>query len=201
MWPMAAVETLGELAGLADPRSFAVNPPQLLDLMSTGPAGTVPLYAPLLFGYTNYQRPTAAGRRLSFGTPPAFGELPSTVLGGAGLGVSAFSAHPADAAAFAAWMSGREAQRDVVLPAEGQPSSGSVWRDPTADALVGGFFSGTRSTIEASHVRPRDPWWPDYQEVAGVRLVEALRSRAAPALIRDELNRLLETARTEEPHR
>jgi multiple sugar transport system substrate-binding protein len=197
-WSLEAAYILTELVRAVDPRCFDLNPPRLLDLMSAGAADDAPVYAPLLFGYTNYQRPTAPGRRLSFRTPPAFGELPASVLGGAGLGVSAFSAHPTEAAAFAAWMSGTEAQRDFVLPADGQPSSRTVWHDPDADAVVGGFFSGTRATIEASHVRPRDPWWPDYQEVAGIRLVQALRSGTAPGPIRDELNRLLNAARTEE---
>jgi multiple sugar transport system substrate-binding protein len=201
MWPREAIASLSELAGLVDPRSFQVNPPQLLDLMSTGPEDDAPLYAPLLFGYTNYQRPTARGRRLSFCAPPAFGERPAAVLGGAGLAVSAFSEHPSEAAAFAAWMSGTETQRDVVLPAEGQPSSRAVWVDPEADAVVGGFFSGTRSTIESSYVRPRDPWWPAYQEAAGVALVEALRSGATPDAIHDDLDRLLTTARDKELNR
>jgi multiple sugar transport system substrate-binding protein len=201
MWPREAIATLCELAGLVDPRSFQVNPPQLLDLMSTGPQDDAPLYAPLLFGYTNYQRPTARGRRLSFCAPPAFGDRPAAVLGGAGLAVSAFSEHPSEAAAFAAWMSGTETQRDVVLPAEGQPSSRAVWVDPEADALVGGFFSGTRSTIESSHVRPRDSWWPAYQEAAGIALVQALRAETAPDAIRDDLDRLLATARDKELNR
>lgn len=198
MWPIEAIATLCELAGLADPRSFLVNPPQLLDLMSTGRADDVPLYSPLLFGYTNYQRPTARGRRLSFGAPPAFGDRPAAVLGGAGLAVSSFSGHPSEAAAFAAWMSGTETQRDVVLPAGGQPSSRAVWVDPEADAVVGGFFSGTRSTIESSHLRPRDAWWPAYQEAAGLALVQALRSGAAPDAIHDDLDRLLAIARDKE---
>lgn len=201
MWPREAIATLCELAGLVDPRSFQVNPPQLLDLMSTGPQDDAPLYAPLLFGYTNYQRSTARGRRLSFCTPPAFGDRPSAVLGGAGLAVSAFSEQPYEAAAFAAWMSGTQTQRDIVLPSDGQPSSRAVWLDPEADALVGGFFSATRSTIESSHVRPRDPWWPAYQEAAGIALVQALRSGAPPDAIRDDLDRLLATARDKELNR
>jgi multiple sugar transport system substrate-binding protein len=76
-----------------------------------------------------------------------------------------------------------------------------VWADPDADALVGGFFSATRSTIEASHVRPRDPWWPAYQEAAGIALVEALRSGATPDSIQNDLDRLLTTARDKELNR
>jgi multiple sugar transport system substrate-binding protein len=95
-------------------------------------------------------------------------------------------------------MASPAAQRDVVLPADGQPSSRSVWHDPAADELVGGFFSGTRTTIESAHVRPRDPWWPDYQEAAGLTVVQGLRAGTGPNGILDELNRLLALARNEE---
>ena len=70
------------------------------------------------------------------------------MLGGAGLAVSAASAHPAEAAAFAAWASGAEAQHDIVARTGGQPGHRSAWDDPELDALAGGFYSGTRASIE-----------------------------------------------------
>lgn len=193
-WPLQAVELLGELVRHLDQRSFDANPPKMLALMSES-NGTAPVYVPLAFGYTNYQRPTGSGRRLTFGAPPTFGGPPSAVLGGAGLAVSCSSPHQAEAARFAAWMSGAQAQRDIVLHAEGQPSSRTVWDDPSADALVGGFFSGTRSTIESAYVRPRDPWWPGYQEAAGLMLARALRAEEPAEEIRDGLDRMLLEAR------
>jgi multiple sugar transport system substrate-binding protein len=63
---------------------------------------------------------------------------------------------------------------------------------------VGGFFSGTLATIENSHLRPRNPWWPAYQEAAGLALVDLLRNGAAPTAIHDDLTRLLDGMRTEE---
>ena len=93
---------------------------------------------------------------------------------------------------------GADAQRSIVLPADGQPGSRSVWHDHDADAVVGGFFSGTRATIENSHLRPRDSWWPAYQEAAGLALVDLLRTGASPSTIHEDLTRLLDGARTEE---
>lgn len=198
-WSMEAVYILTELVRAVSPRCFALNPPRLLDLMSAGTADDVPVYAPLLFGYTNYQRPTAPGRRLTFVDVPSVGPQPAgAVLGGAGLAVSAYGRHPEEAARFAAWLAGTDAQRTVVLPHGGQPGSRSVWHDPDADAVVGGFFSGTRATIENSHLRPRDPWWPAYQEAAGLALVDLLRAGASASAIHRELTRLLDEARTEE---
>jgi multiple sugar transport system substrate-binding protein len=198
-WSLEAVHILTELVRSVDPRCFDLNPPRLLDLMSDGAAAGAPVYAPLLFGYTNYQRPTASRRRLTFVDVPSVGAQPvGAVLGGAGLAVSAYGQHPEEAARFAAWLAGPEAQRAIVLPNDGQPGSRSVWHDPDADAVVGGFFSGTLATIENSHLRPRNPWWPAYQEAAGLALVDLLRNGAAPTAIHDDLTRLLDGMRTEE---
>ncbi|MFD2094162.1 extracellular solute-binding protein [Blastococcus deserti] len=198
-WSLEAVRIFCELVRRVDPRCFDLNPPRLLDLMSAGPAADAPVYAPLLFGYTNYQRPTAPGRRLSFVDVPSVGADPAgAVLGGAGLAVSVRSAHPVEAARFAAWLTGVDAQRGIVLPNEGQPGSRAVWHDEAADAVVGGFFSGTRATIESSHVRPRDPWWPGYQDAAGIALVDLLRTAAPPAAIHDHLTRMLDGKRSKE---
>jgi multiple sugar transport system substrate-binding protein len=197
LWAEEAVEILVELVRLVDQRSFQLNPPGLLDLMASTSAD-VPVYAPLLFGYTNYQRPDARGRRLRFCQPPSVGERPAAVLGGAGLAVSASSKQAHEAAAFAAWIAGADVQRTVVLGNNGQPASRSVWLDPAADEVVGGFFSGTRATIESSYLRPRFVWWPAYQEAAGIRLTEALRRGDAASAIHADLNHALDKARDKE---
>jgi multiple sugar transport system substrate-binding protein len=196
----AAVESLIELAAVADPSSFDLNPPVLLDLMSgrADPADA-PAYAPLIFGYSRYQRPGAPGRRLRFHDVPASGTGPGGgVLGGAGLAVTAAGRWPGEAAAFAAWIAGATAQRDIVCAHQGQPASTTVWADPSADRLVGGFFSGTRATIERAHVRPREPWWPRFQKEAGARLARLLRERAPARKAHAELAALLDRHRTEE---
>ena len=84
------------------------------------------------------------------------------------------TAHPAEAAAFAAWASGAEAQHDIVARAGGQPGHRSAWDDPELDALAGRFYSGTRASIEAAWVRPRDGWWPAFQLDAGRLLTDNL---------------------------
>ena len=198
-WSLEAVRVLTELVRWVDPHCFDLTPPRMLDLMSAGSAEGAPVYVPLLFGYANYQRPTTPGRRLTFCDAPSFGDAPAgAVLGGAGLAVSAQSDHPQEAAQFAAWMAGTNAQRDVVLTHEGQPASRAVWHDSEADALVGGFFSGTRATMQESYVRPRDAWWPAYQEAAGLQLVQALRSKLPPNWIHRDLTRLFDQVRNKE---
>jgi multiple sugar transport system substrate-binding protein len=123
------------------------------------------------------------------------------VLGGAGLAVTAASRWPSEAAAFAAWIAGEQAQRDIVCAREGQPASASVWSDPEANRLVGGFFSDTRGTMERARIRPRAPWWPRFQEEAGTRLATLLRGRAPASTIGAELTALLARHRRSHRHR
>jgi multiple sugar transport system substrate-binding protein len=189
-----AVELLCELVAHVDRRSFDLNPPGLLALMAVGP--DAPSYAPLLFGYTNFQRPDRPGRRLRFLDAPTAGGTPGgTVLGGAGLAVPSGSGSPGDAAAFAAWIAGARAQRDIVCPYGGQPASRRVWDDPSADALLGGFLSGTRATMLGAFVRPAAAWWPRFQEAAGERLVALLSGGASANRIFRELTAIAEAAR------
>jgi multiple sugar transport system substrate-binding protein len=192
-----AVEVLAELAAAVDPRCFELNPPALLELMSSGDRDA-PGYAPLTFGYTDYQRP-ARRHPVTFTNPPTMDGGPgATVLGGAGLAVPAASHHPREAAAFAAWVAGPSAQRDIVCVSGGQPANRQVWSDPCADALVGGFFSGTRQAMQTARTRPKTRWWPRFQQAAGVRLAAALRERVPPRCIYTDITAMLERYRAEE---
>lgn len=145
----------GALAGLLalvprlHPVSHGGNPPAVLDAMR---ASDEIAHVPLCFGYPSYAR---ADERLRFTDIPG-GR--GSILGGAGLAVSAAGAR-ADAAAFAAWVCSPRIQRAVVAPAGGQPGARAAWDDPA--------LSATRATIEAAWVRPRAPWWPALARAAG----------------------------------
>ncbi len=184
-----ALSLLAGLVPLLHGESLGFNPPRALDRMSDSDEIA---YMPLVFGYTNYSRPDLARRtRLRFVDIPSAGQGPAgSVLGGAGLAVSSSSPLSAEAAAFAAWATSREAQAAVIFPAGGQPASRSAWLDPALDAASGGFFSGTRATIEAAYVRPRAAWWPRFQEEAGHAVARALRERERPASVAAVLERL-----------
>lgn len=197
----AALAFLATLVSRLHPDSFDFNPPRALDRMR---ATDEIVAIPLLFGYTNYSRPFGPGlgsgrtgpdgdhpARIRFVDIPSAGRSPAgALLGGAGLAVSASSQHPEAAASFAAWACSAETQREIVFPAGGQPGSRTVWLDAELDGASGGFFSGTRASIEGAYVRPREAWWPAFQEAAGHVVAASLRSATDPEQAADELERL-----------
>ena len=183
-----ALALLSRLLPALHPESLDFSPPLALERMR---GSDEIVYIPLVFGYSNYSRPAGGRPRLRFLDIVSNGRDPAgSLLGGAGLAVSSTSRHQAEATEFAVWVSGSEAQASVVFPAGGQPASRSAWLDATLDEASGFFFSGTRATIEAAHVRPRAPWWPGFQEEAGHVVASALRERRPAAALADELERL-----------
>jgi multiple sugar transport system substrate-binding protein len=177
-------EMLADLARLVEPVCFDRNPPALLDAMAA--EGTGIAYVPLVFGYAYLSRPP-----LRFAdVPGADGRPRGAVLGGAGLAVFPDSGAVAEAAAFAAWCMDTEVQRDVLLAAGGQPGNRLVWDDPAANEVTGGFLSATRRSIDGAYLRPREPWWPDFQRDAGRLLVRLLREGTGPDGIVDALSAL-----------
>jgi multiple sugar transport system substrate-binding protein len=145
-------------------------------------------YGLLQWGYTNYSRPSFAGRQLSFVNIPSAGDGPvGSTLGGAGLGVSSSSHDPQAAADFVAWVTRPEIQRTIVFPNGGQPGSRAVWDDPLLDDEVGGFFSKTRTTIENASIRPRAAWWPIMGRLGGKALARGLRASHTPERLLAEL--------------
>lgn len=153
------------------------------------------VYGLLQWSYTNPCRAGFAAKRLRFADIPSAGHGPiGSTLGGAGLGISASSEHPHEAAAFAAWASGAEAQGSIVLENAGQPGSLAVWDDPRADEVVGGFFSATRATMDGAQLRPRDAWFPALQEQGGHALARGLRERQTPEAILAEIERIYQAA-------
>lgn len=162
----AAARALGllrEVARSSDQRCLSMNPIAALDTLSSCDEFW---YSPLLFGYINYSRPGHHGRQVAFGDIPVLAgqsEPRGSLLGGAGLMVSAYSQHRDGAVGYALHVAAGLTQRNTYLTAGGQPAHREVWTDPAADEWSGGFFSGTGDTIAASWTRPRLPGFAGFQ--------------------------------------
>ena len=146
------IDTLQSLVALSHPASRDWNPIRCYDHMV---AHDDVIYVPYAFGYVNYAS-LAAGPRLGFGNIPAPGAR-GALLGGAGIGVSAFSQHQAAAAQYALHLCSAGYQQGDYVRFGGQPGSLAAWRDGAVNELTNDFFADTLATLEQSYLRPTYP--------------------------------------------
>ena len=185
---LAALELLDELYRLGPSDALEWEQPDVLGRLTSGDEL---VYVPLVFGFVTYSRVDRVPAPCRFLDLPSAGAGPvGGILGGAGLAVSATSEHPEEAAAFAAFASGAEAQRTLVGPSGGQPGSRTAWTDPELDRICGGFFSGTTATIEQAWVRPRERWWPAFQLEGGRLLSRGFAAAEPPRGLLEALDSL-----------
>ena len=78
----------------------------------------------------------------------------------------------------------------VLVPGHaGQPAVRAAWDDPDLDATWGGYYSSTRASLEAAHVRPRVNGWIALQEHASELVREAITTSGQVRPVVDEINR------------
>ena len=165
---LRVLELLKLLKSNAHPQSISWNPIQLLDHMTQQ---SDIAYTPLVFGYTNYSRDGYRKERLHFSEAP---NICNTVLGGAGIAVSAHCQYKQAACAFASWICSSEVQKSIYVNAGGQPGNMAAWNSQHANIITNHFFASTKKTLEAAYVRPRFKTWPKFQEYLGHVLHECL---------------------------
>lgn len=163
----AAIDLLGKLAKLVPDFCFDCTPPMLFEQALTHPKLA---YIPFTFGYTRLTQVHEGNWR--FGSPPVGS---GSLLGGAGMAVSAQATDIEEAATFAAWYSMPDVQTYLTMNGA-QPGSRTVWTTPLANKAVGHFFSDTIKTMEKAYIRPLKIWWPPAQKRCGQLLVEGLKA-------------------------
>ena len=146
------IADLRAMVALAHPDSRKWNPIRCYDHMI---AHDDVVYVPYAFGYVNYAS-RGETPRLAFGDIPAR-DARGSLLGGAGIGVSAFSAHQAAAIDYARSLCSAEYQRGDYVRFGGQPGSLAAWRDSAVNRLSNGFFADTLETLANSYLRPTYP--------------------------------------------
>ncbi|SDD79307.1 multiple sugar transport system substrate-binding protein [Paracoccus isoporae] len=193
---IAALERLAALAELVDSACYGWDPIDVLGRMSrTDEIACVPL----VYGYVSYARADSPGHRLSFHDIPETTRgagVGGSALGETGIAVSAFSAAPEAAIAFARHVAGPEIQRSLYARSGGQVGHGAAWHDPVVDEAAGQFYSGTARTLEAAVLRPRHDGYMPFQDAASARIVQALTDGDFGAAV-DDMDRLF--ARTFKP--
>ncbi|WP_088182886.1 hypothetical protein [Sphingobium sp. Z007] len=162
-----AYAIMAALTGATSRAFVESNPIALLEAMA---AGKDIALVPLIYGYVNY----AAAGRVSFADAPRGSSGIGSILGGTGIAVSKRCAMTPALKTHLLWLMSEEAQRDFIPAQDGQPSLRTAWADPQVDARWGGFYSGTRATLEAASLRPRHDGAIPFQTEASARLRAAL---------------------------
>lgn len=149
-----ALNLLARLRDAIHPASLTWNPIACYDRMSTTDEIA---YVPLAFGYSNYARPGFRPNPIAFTNVPraADGVARGGILGGVGLAVSAGTANPAEAFAFAQFAASAEVQAGVFFRGGGQPGHRAAWLDDAVNAAAANFFRDTLETVDHAYLRPR----------------------------------------------
>lgn len=170
---MPVLDLLHRLTERVPEFCLSANPIDIAEALSSDAGWS---YCPLAFGYTNYSRSGYRPFRLAYTDIPvgACG-VTGSLLGGAGLSVSAHSAHIAEARAFALWTASSATQRGVYFESGGQPGNAAAWDDERLNAETLGFFRNTRKTLEGAFVRPRTPAYIRFQDTVSPWVTDVLR--------------------------
>lgn len=171
--PLAAIEDavgrLKELARLAHPSSPEWNPIACYEHMI---AADDVVYTPYAFGYVTYAA-RAGAPFLKFANIPASPPAGS-LLGGAGIGVSAHSRNVSAAIECALALCAPDYQRGDYVGNGGQPGSLAAWRDQNVNAATRGFFMDTLATLEKAYLRPTHPGFVAFFRDASTRVQRAI---------------------------
>jgi len=176
-----ALGILRELTSLISPESFALDPPRLLDRMSTTDDIA---YCPLLFGYSNYARPGYSGHVCRFTNIPMLVDAigpKGSLLGGTGIAISAGCRSIDDACAYVKWITTAECQTGIYFRSGGQPGNRLAWLSKEVNQASNGFFLDTLLTLEEAFVRPRYKGFVEFHDQAGVILRDNLLNRGSQA--------------------
>jgi multiple sugar transport system substrate-binding protein len=191
---ITALERLRALSALIPERFFSLNPIRTLEVMSQSDDFA---YTPYTYGYTNYSREGYAPRLIEFGDVIGIeaGQPGATMLGGAGLAVSAQCRHPDIAAAFAEFTGSALIQIGLYFDAGGQPGHRSAWINPALDNQCSGFFSRTLPTLDRAFIRPRYAGYLDFQDTACLHIHDFMRNGGDAGKTLDTVNRIYRETR------
>ena len=173
-----ALGLMHDLFAHLDPICMELNPIQLLGLLASSDRF---MFAPSLYGYSNYSRVGYAPRRVEFANVTgAEAGVHAATIGGAGLVVSRATRHLDTCLEFARFVSDPVVQGSLYVDAGGQPAHEAVWTDARANELTGGFFANVAETMRNGYVRPNYPGFAVAQSKMAALIRAALTSGEAP---------------------
>lgn len=184
-----AAEVVGELtalAKLAHPASKEWNPIRCLDHMA---ANDDVAYVPYLFNYVNYSVGDQP-RKVTFGASPVVreGKVARTILGGAGIGISAKAKDPKAAFDYAMWLCAPDFQSGDYVMSGGQPGSRAAWTSEACNSITGDFFKNTLGAMDNAYLRPTHAGFVPFFHDATLKLSEVVYGGAPLRPFVDWLN-------------
>jgi multiple sugar transport system substrate-binding protein len=185
-----ALEFLQTIVPVINGESFVLNPPRVLDRMST--TNDI-AYCPLLFGYSNYSRPTKIPYPCHFTNIPGVEKSrgsPGALLGGTGLAISTSCQEVAAAANYLQWVTSPVCQRTLYFESGGQPGNRVAWTDASVNAGANSFFLNTLESLEQAYVRPRYDGFVEFHDQVGLLLHDHLRRRSDDGDVLAAINEL-----------
>ena len=183
----AALHQLKALGECAVKEAHELNPIAVWEKMSTTDEIG---YCPIAFGYSNYARP---GYRRA---PIHFTNIPSrpprgpvgSVLGGAGLAISARCRELSVAVDYALWVASAKCQQTIYVQSGGQPGNRKAWIDPGVNAMSNHYFEATLPTLEQAFLRPRFAGFVEFQTRASFLISDFLLGKSNSAATLDSLD-------------
>jgi multiple sugar transport system substrate-binding protein len=170
------------------PNSYEMNAIQMLEHLGGQPDI---IYAPYVFGYSNYARKGWRNNQVYFGHSP--GCEPSrhtTLLGGAGLAISAKTSYLTECLEFMQFVLSEESQKGLYFQEQGQPAHLGAWMNPALNEQCAYFFSETLDTLKQAYMRPRFPGFNQFQEKAAAYLHHNLLAAQKPRDTIMEINKM-----------
>jgi multiple sugar transport system substrate-binding protein len=191
----SATRQLKQLARITHPKSREWNPIRCLDHMA---ANDDVAYVPYLFNYVNYSSGNPS-RPITFGAPPAAAKgFPArTLLGGAGIGISAKSANPRAAFDYAMYLCSPDYQSGDYVTCGGQPGSRTAWQSDVCNAITGGFFRNTQPVLDQAYLRPTHAGFVPFFHDATLKLAAVVFEGAPVRAFADWLNASYDRIRPE----
>ena len=177
-----------------EPSCLSANPIEVLEIMSREDRYS---YCPLLYGYNTYSRPEAK-KAIAFGDIPVLGsDGPcGSMIGGAGLAISACCEHQEAALDFAFWVMSGESQSGFYFDAMGQPGHLDAWESDRTNGYSLDFFRNTRETLDRSWLRPRYDGFLGFIDHGGILVNKCLRGQADVEEVLDGLEALYADSHT-----
>ncbi|MGO4566430.1 extracellular solute-binding protein [Rhizobium sp. 2YAF20] len=190
-----ALDWMARLVSRMDPACDKMDPIEVLDQM--GKTDCPCDVSPFIYGYVSYSFAGFRPARIAFADIPVIAGRPpaGSALGGTGIAVSAKTAAPDQAKAFARWISSGPVQAGPYAASNGQPGHSDAWTNDKVNGRTLNFYRNTRATLEGAFVRPRHDGYMAFQQQASELITGGLRNGARHRVLLDKLNELFAQSR------